>query len=136
MSIKNRPKCHEKLRIEPYRDKQYLICFYCEGTWVGQSELDTDLIVKNLNQKHDVTELSCPCCVNHNLNHAVIAGIELEYCSKCSGVFFDKGELELLSPNFKNINGQEVAKDTIKALAVIYLVSRAVQSFFNFINSD
>ncbi|WP_461535421.1 zf-TFIIB domain-containing protein [Spongorhabdus nitratireducens] len=62
--------------------------------------------------------------------------MELDYCQKCEGIFFDKGELEALSPDFKAMDGVEVASDALKALAVIVVVTKAVTSWFSFLNDD
>ena len=132
----NCPKCQERLRVEPYRNKEYLICFYCEGTWVNRSELDTHLVINSLRPSQKGTGLKCPCCVDKPLHHADVEGIELDYCLSCYGIFFDKGELEAVSPDFKNINGKEVAVDAANALAVIITVSRAIKSFYKVINGE
>lgn len=37
----------------------------------------------------------CPKC-GHDMNVETIKGIEIEKCSSCAGIFFDRGELEQL----------------------------------------
>ena len=126
----NCPKCQERLRIEQYRENQYKICFFCEGAWVSKNDLDTHSFLELEHRNEIATDYECPCCENQLLSHTKIADIELEYCQSCSGVFFDKGELESTYPNFKDINGSELADDSVEALAVIYVVTRAVGSIF------
>jgi len=38
--------------------------------------------------------MKCPICVDENLVMADRQGIEIDYCSKCRGVWLDRGELD------------------------------------------
>lgn len=38
--------------------------------------------------------MQCPVCENVSLTMSERQGIEIEYCSKCRGVWLDRGELD------------------------------------------
>lgn len=38
--------------------------------------------------------MKCPICVDESLVMADRQGIEIDYCSKCRGVWLDRGELD------------------------------------------
>lgn len=38
--------------------------------------------------------MKCPICIDENLVMADRQGIEIDYCSKCRGVWLDRGELD------------------------------------------
>ena len=38
--------------------------------------------------------MRCPVCIDENLVLADRQGIEIDYCSKCRGVWLDRGELD------------------------------------------
>ena len=116
--------------MEQYRENEYKICFFCEGAWISKDDLDTHAVLALEHKDEAATGYRCPCCDGEKLFHARVAEIDLEYCQKCTGVFFDKGELEATYPNFKNINGAELAEDTAEAVAVIYVVARAIGTIF------
>jgi Zn-finger nucleic acid-binding protein len=40
--------------------------------------------------------MKCPICVEPDLVMAERQGIEIDYCSKCRGVWLDRGELDKL----------------------------------------
>ncbi|MDP2950849.1 MAG: zf-TFIIB domain-containing protein [bacterium] len=50
---------------------------------------------KNQNKKEPIKEtLKCSVCQTEKLKKMVFYGVEVDYCPKCLGVWFDKGELE------------------------------------------
>ena len=125
----NCPKCQERLHSEYYSKNQYLICFYCEGAWVKKSELGGELVI----EQPQATKLPCPSCDNTTLQHVKAAGLELEYCQICEGVFFDKGELEALYPSYKGMDGKKAASDTAEALTFLYIISKALSNLFKIV---
>ncbi len=46
--------------------------------------------------------MNCPRCKN-TLIILELENIETDYCNKCGGIWFDAGELELLSNNIKTV---------------------------------
>ena len=40
--------------------------------------------------------MKCPVCENIDLTMADRQGVEIDYCSKCRGVWLDRGELDKL----------------------------------------
>ena len=53
--------------------------------------------------------MKCPICVNVDLAMTERQGVEIDYCSKCRGVWLDRGELdkfiELSSPRSQDVRG-------------------------------
>jgi hypothetical protein len=102
--------------------------------WVDKSELDTHAVLELEHKSELSTKHPCPCCEDRSLNHVIVLDIELDYCSECEGIFFDKGELEAIYPDYKDIDGTKLAEDSAEALAVIYIIARAVGTLFRAIS--
>ena len=43
--------------------------------------------------------MKCPYCKNETLKKAIIYGTEVDYCSKCHGLWLEKGELDKILKN-------------------------------------
>ncbi len=57
--------------------------------------------------------MNCPRCTNVSLNMSERAGVEIDYCPSCRGVWLDRGELDKIlersaSPQFSNGGHEEV----------------------------
>ena len=53
--------------------------------------------------------MNCPACVSESLVMSERQGIEIDYCSKCRGVWLDRGELDKI---IERSVGGEPARDT------------------------
>ena len=85
-------------------------CRHCSGTWLsGQSlnailkQYDSDSSIEEIFD--EIMELEfrprerhCPACKNMPLMEVDIGDVELDYCTACKGLFFDRGELETIFP--------------------------------------
>jgi Zn-finger nucleic acid-binding protein len=86
-------------------------CIYCNGIWVGGSELavllaeeeaapgieDIRGLGKSAQQISD--NRNCPSCDNTALHIIKVYDVELDLCSRCDGIFFDEHELKKVLPN-------------------------------------
>jgi Zn-finger nucleic acid-binding protein len=102
------PKCHVSLNIDPNPKGAIWICSLCSGVAVNVAVLRNLLqqgLIKNLWRrfltKSLLTNRQCPSCRNplrvfkfpvNNNNE-----ISLDLCKICQIVWFDKGELDMLS---------------------------------------
>ena len=127
----NCPKCQEKLVSEPYRQRKYLLCFYCEGIWLSKSDIEEHGILNTFTKMKDELSHVCPSCAPaKNLSLVAMQGCELEYCESCCGMFFDRGELELFYARYKDLDGKSLAKDTAVAALTLMTIARMASSLF------
>lgn len=85
-------------------------CLYCNGAWINSDALEHLLQKENdapskseiktlFNSEYDKSSnRCCPECDNEKLYQIYIHNVELDLCSKCSGLFFDEGELKEILP--------------------------------------
>ena len=80
-------------------------CFYCEGIWLSEEAFKAVEI--DSTHRHEIEKLfenpdginkksktrKCPKCTGKYLDVIFNNRMELDRCSKCRGIFFDKGEL-------------------------------------------
>jgi Zn-finger nucleic acid-binding protein len=97
------PNCLERLSAGGIN---VFSCLYCNGSWL-KGDLIHELIEKNKNNP-SIKELqssfeeqaekeivkNCPDCINLKLNIVHVHNVEVDFCNKCHGVFFDEGEME------------------------------------------
>ena len=103
----NCPKCSDLLDSA---GKPVPTCNGCEGVWLARKQYDSLLaqtgsridLAGLLGRNPGTAGLSCPECPDSPLSVSTHAGIEVDWCENCTGVFFDKGELsrirEYISP--------------------------------------
>lgn len=131
----NCPKCQEKLAKEPYRHRNYLLCFYCEGVWLSKADIAAHGLINAADAIKKPSPHSCPACVpKQQLALVSIQGCELERCAQCEGMFFDKGELESFFTNYTALDGKALALEAGKALLTLFVIKRVVVSLFRFID--
>lgn len=103
-------------------------CVYCEGAWVGGDSLSRllysepkapsiDKVRDSIKLKAEPTKQRlCPECNDQPLHVIHSRGVELDLCPSCTGLFFDKGELELVLPTtFKSKEHPTTAKQIVGA---------------------
>ena len=107
----NCPRCKEKMSPTNCSGISANTCMYCNGMWLSNSTLESLLHLdsnapstKELqesfkSQQDKDTDRKCPSCSGETLSQIHIHGVELDLCSKCSGLFFDEGELKTVFPN-------------------------------------
>ena len=91
------PNCKKKLAVS---DGKSYDCIYCEGSWLS-GELIRKLLVENGNnpsiaklheylQENSENHINrfCPECADQRLYLFNTHSIEIDFCSKCDGVFF------------------------------------------------
>ncbi len=86
-------------------------CLYCNGVWVGGTELKTLLSIEKgapgiselseyYKQHPDISEnRNCPACEEPSFHVVKVHDVELDFCTNCNGVFFDEGEIKKVLPN-------------------------------------
>ena len=58
-------------------------------------KLDTGRAEQKSKSRQDKHWMKCPKC-GSNLEEVELLGIKVDQCTQCHGIYFDKGELELL----------------------------------------
>lgn len=94
----NCPKCRQAMGTA---GRPVLTCSGCEGVWLSPDEYNSLLnhdgsrieLASLLKNNAEKSPLSCPQCMDQQLSVSSHAGIEVDWCDSCSGVYFDKGEL-------------------------------------------
>ena len=100
------PKC--ACEMMPISVQQVMVdrCPVCHGIWLDKTELEA-VTVKGLVQHIDVGVLDknapvgddraafCHACQAHMMSLTGTGDIELDWCERCGGMFFDKGELTI-----------------------------------------
>jgi Zn-finger nucleic acid-binding protein len=104
------PNCKEHLARANRAGDETRECFYCEGIWIGHAALEqlvgreTGVTANRLRELDPIVAAApkgsraCPAC-DTLLNVLSLEGLELDCCSTCLGMFFDKSELARLLPN-------------------------------------
>lgn len=86
-------------------------CSGCAGTWVPGSSMH--VLFRNYDEIDDVEQAfeeildpefdpgtrQCPQCRNRVLKSVEIDDTQVNFCTRCKGLFFDRGELEVLFPH-------------------------------------
>ena len=99
-------------------------CCGCAGTWVPGSSMH--LLFRNYADIDDVEQAfeeildpefdpgtrQCPQCGNRALKSVEIDDTEVNFCTRCKGLFFDRGELETVFPHARNSTPAEVQAET------------------------
>ena len=124
------PKCESKLTLRENEGHVGYTCSSCKGIWLPLRYLQTlehtysfkvNEFISNLESaKQESTDYVCPSC-SHNLEKSLKNNVTLEYCAKCSGIWFDKNELGELITNQKSssITGSVVAEGAADILLII-----------------
>ena len=60
-----------------------------------RTELDAKRAEQQAKSEHNPHWMKCPKC-GKEMEEAPLAGIKVDQCTGCRGIYFDKGELELL----------------------------------------
>lgn len=127
----NCPKCQEALICEQYRKNNYHFCFYCEGLWLKKSDIEKHKIIRYFHVLNEVLPHQCPACVpSESLSLIAIKSCKLEYCKSCGGVFFDRGELEVFSATYKNIDSGTIVSDGADMAWKLWRFTRFVSLIF------
>jgi len=100
-------KCTSVLDKARVGDVEVDLCPSCGGLWLDHGEIervgrgkpaDMDNLRKALTgssspEPASETTTSCPACPGQ-LKEVVLGPVHVDYCTKCHGVFLDKGELD------------------------------------------
>lgn len=98
MTARTCPGCTAPMRTFPAGKVELDRCTFCSGLWFDGGELET-LLGKKLPAKLDpavVTSRKCPVD-SLSMQAAEVAGLRVEFCTQCFGVFLDDGELVALN---------------------------------------
>ncbi len=98
MTARTCPGCTAPMRPFPAGKVELDRCTFCSGLWFDGGELEA-LLGKKLPAKLDpdvVTSRKCPAD-SISMQAAEVAGLRVEFCTKCFGVFLDDGELVALN---------------------------------------
>jgi Zn-finger nucleic acid-binding protein len=113
-------KCTAVLDKTRLGDVEVDYCRECGGLWLDRGELERIVrmtrnaaeVVKVLRRKliplptaaPEPSELSdaCPACARSTMREVAIAGLHIDYCTDCEGIFLDKGELDAAMERVKS----------------------------------
>lgn len=97
------PKCNEEsLWAFDYEGIEVDFCDTCKGIWLDEGELasyvELSKDIPDLETAMETareTEMPCPKCSGflHELEYAEGAGIFIDRCNTCNGIFLDAGEI-------------------------------------------
>lgn len=93
------PKCS---RAMVTGNRSVLTCTGCQGVWLPAAQYGTALkdaggpsaLTQSLSSGSQPTGFTCPECRTGPLLASHHKSIEIDWCDKCMGVYFDKGELD------------------------------------------
>lgn len=104
------PQCHCRLENGVDSGQPIHNCPQCTGIWIGGRSLHAMLAKDNdsasIEQVFDAileldfreSQRECPHCAPRHLKVVMIEHTELDFCSRCKGLFFDTGELDRVLP--------------------------------------
>lgn len=104
------PQCHCEFDIGVDSEQPVFNCPQCTGTWISGRSLHAMLARHNDSASIEdvldsILELDfrdsrrqCPRCTPRHLKVVLIENTELDFCSRCKGLFFDPGELDRVLP--------------------------------------
>jgi Zn-finger nucleic acid-binding protein len=125
------PSCSSSLKESSIENLILDICSDgCGGIWFDMFELKkvdepsevlSDELIKlsskesNLMASSDETLIKmCPCCTDENLirrSYDIFEQVEVDQCLKCSGIWLDNGEIDLIRSQFKTEEERNQAGD-------------------------
>lgn len=105
-------KCTAVLFKTRLGDIEVDYCRECGGLWLDQGELER--IVRTTRKASEVVAVlrrkliplptatpipselphACPACARPTMREIAVAGLHVDYCTDCDGLFLDKGELD------------------------------------------
>ncbi len=98
------PSCHSRTAFDVYRNLPGYKCSSCEGIWVTGTRLSELLLARpwelRLTELADLAargapstrKLRCPSCRRPSFRTFQVAGIELDMCKGCAGLYIDRSE--------------------------------------------
>ncbi|RLA43147.1 MAG: hypothetical protein DRR06_12820 [Gammaproteobacteria bacterium] len=103
------PSCTKKLKNSNASGVDTLTCAHCEGLWVSHEsmatlfkveelELDLHEIIREAPNKY-VSKRNCASCPDQILKVIDSAGVEIDACEKCGGIYFDENEIKAMLPH-------------------------------------
>ena len=118
----NCPTCIKEMKKFKYFDVEIDRCVFCGGLWLDGSELSffikkgiippqllSNYCIDTRKAKVKEGKRECPRCSDSTVLEVIShKGIHVDYCGKCSGFWFDKGELlKILEKYLEEINRQK-----------------------------
>ena len=114
-------KCTSVLDKARVGDVEVDLCPSCGGLWLDHGEIErigrgateemdklrTALVGSSTPDAASDTQNSCPACPGQ-LKEVVLGPVHVDYCTKCHGVFLDKGELDEAVSAVKNTTLRQV----------------------------
>ncbi|HOK05031.1 MAG TPA: zf-TFIIB domain-containing protein [Victivallales bacterium] len=112
------PECAQEMLVIEMNDVEADWCSKCGGIWLDEGELelisdmegkDSPFLSSIHNPQGKIGKRKCPRCNSLMIESEVLTKppIELDFCRKKHGIWFDKGELEKV---LSSISGEPVAK--------------------------
>jgi Zn-finger nucleic acid-binding protein len=113
------------------------ICFYCDGTWLPGTAVEkllfqfpnapsfSQVLQASASEMWAAPTLSCPACGTARFRRFSKAGVEINLCSGCAGMFFPKGAFEMSFPdatmdNFPLGVGGAIAAESVFWAALLF----------------
>ena len=102
------PQAHDGVTID--------VCTKCSGIWLHKGELnkmahphegDLEYCSTEHIAEDRISDCNCPQCKDVKLkkvNFVSYSDIVLEYCSKCEGIWLDRGELDAINAEIDKLH--------------------------------
>lgn len=131
------PQCIENLGKSDYKGFSARSCLYCNGVWVSKDVLlemlakaplhsDLSWVAAAFKGERESVRL-CPSC-GEIMRKSLVKNIELDFCMRCQGIFFDQGELSECAPNIPDRSGHVASG--IAGYAALEVLTFMLAGFF------
>ena len=122
------PNCRERMSSAEHELGGVWSCIYCEGCWLSSREIQSlargvvpagsELVWRSVSTPLNThkPELFCSACQERNFEVRAINDVYVHQCTKCRGVFFEKGTLAALASH-KFRSDQEAPQSVGKIIA-------------------
>lgn len=130
----NCPRCKEKMAPTNCSCIPANTCLYCNGMWINSESFGRLLnldpqapskheLQKSFELQHDNgSKRQCPSCSGESLNQIHVHSVELDLCPKCSGLFFDEGEIKNILPSASKPSNELGAGDYVATEGLFWVL--------------
>lgn len=102
------PSCRKNLKTSNASGVDTLTCKRCHGIWVSHESMATLFKVENLDfdlraiindsPNKYLSKRLCASCPKQTLKVIDSAGVEIDACETCGGIYFDEDEIKSMLP--------------------------------------
>jgi hypothetical protein len=124
MAILECPNCRTEMQRDDRRDLAVDVCPSCGGVWLDSGELNTlatgmhgDIEYCSVDEAVHRDRFPrrpsprCPDAVMHKMNLLRLSDIIFDWCPSCGGFYLDKGEVDRMNRELKNLTPNHEAEE-------------------------